>query len=209
MPLCHNRLFGTDFANVLIRLNKIYIMSLKWIPNIISIFRILLILPVLLLIFKSEYQWALFLFLIAGLSDALDGYLAKHFGWRTRVGALLDPVADKLLVAGSYIVLTWLNFIPFWLAMIVVSRDLIIAVGVFIYSFVIEPFEGEATKISKINTFMELLFVLVILSSAAFDWPTNYVITVIGSAVLVTVFISGVDYIISWVRRIRSHDINI
>jgi len=184
-------------------------MSLKWIPNIISIFRILLILPVLLLIFKSEYQWALFLFLIAGLSDALDGYLAKHFGWRTRVGALLDPVADKLLVAGSYIVLTWLNFIPFWLAMIVVSRDLIIAVGVFIYSFVIEPFEGEATKISKINTFMELLFVLVILSSAAFDWPANYVITVIGSAVLVTVFISGVDYIISWVRRIRSHDINI
>ena len=184
-------------------------MSLKWIPNIISIFRILLILPVLLLIFKSEYQWALFLFLIAGLSDALDGYLAKHFGWRTRVGALLDPVADKLLVAGSYIVLTWLNFIPFWLAMIVVSRDLIIAVGVFIYSFVIEPFEGEATKISKINTFMELLFVLVILSSAAFDWSANYVITVIGSAVLVTVFISGVDYIISWVRRIRSHDINI
>jgi len=184
-------------------------MSLKWIPNIISIFRILLILPVLLLIFKSQYQWALFLFLIAGLSDALDGYLAKHFGWRTRVGALLDPVADKLLVAGAYIVLAWLNLIPFWLATIVVSRDLIIAIGVFIYSFIIEPFEGEATRISKINTFLELLFVLVILCSIAFDWPANSVITVIGSAVLVTVFISGIDYIISWIRRIRSHDINI
>jgi len=184
-------------------------MHLKWIPNIISIFRILLILPVLLLIFRSEYQWALFLFLIAGLSDALDGYLAKHFGWRTRVGALLDPVADKLLVAGSYIVLAGLNLIPFWLAAIVVSRDLIIAIGVFIYSFVIEPFEGEATKISKINTFMELLFVLLVLCSAAFDWPANSVITVIGSAVLVTVFISGIDYIISWIRKIRSHDINI
>ncbi|MEC9415453.1 MAG: CDP-alcohol phosphatidyltransferase family protein [Pseudomonadota bacterium] len=184
-------------------------MCLNWIPNIISIFRILLILPVLLLIFRSEYQWALFLFLIAGLSDALDGYLAKHFGWRTRVGALLDPVADKLLVAGSYIVLAGLNLIPFWLAAIVVSRDLIIAIGVFIYSFVIEPFEGEATKISKINTFMELLFVLLVLCSAAFDWPANSVITVIGSAVLVTVFISGIDYIISWIRKIRSHDINI
>ena len=184
-------------------------MSLKWIPNIISIFRILLILPVLLLIFRSQYQWALFLFLIAGLSDALDGYLAKHFGWRTRVGALLDPVADKLLIAGSYIVLAWLNLIPFWLATIVVSRDLIIAIGVFIYSFIIEPFEGEATRISKINTFLELLFVLVILCSIAFDWPANSVITVIGSAVLVTVFISGIDYIISWIRRIRSHDINI
>ena len=184
-------------------------MHLKWIPNIISIFRILLILPVLLLIFRSQYQWALFLFLIAALSDALDGYLAKHFGWRTRVGALLDPVADKLLIAGSYIVLAWLNLIPFWLATIVVSRDLIIAIGVFIYSFIIEPFEGEATRISKINTFLELLFVLVILCSIAFDWPANSVITVIGSAVLVTVFISGIDYIISWIRRIRSHDINI
>jgi cardiolipin synthase len=184
-------------------------MHLKWIPNIISIFRILLILPVLLLIFRSQYQWALLLFLIAGLSDALDGYLAKHFGWRTRVGALLDPVADKLLIAGSYIVLAWLNLIPFWLATIVVSRDLIIAIGVFIYSFIIEPFEGEATRISKINTFLELLFVLVILCSIAFDWPANSVITVIGSAVLVTVFISGIDYIISWIRRIRSHDINI
>lgn len=184
-------------------------MHLKWIPNIISIFRILLILPVLLLIFRSQYQWALFLFLIAGLSDALDGYLAKHFGWRTRVGALLDPVADKLLIAGSYIVLAWLNLIPFWLATIVVSRDLIIAIGVFIYSFIIEPFEGEATRISKINTFLELLFVLVILCSIAFDWPANSIITVIGSAVLVTVFISGIDYIISWIRRIKSHDINI
>lgn len=184
-------------------------MHLKWIPNIISIFRILLILPVLLLIFRSQYQWALLLFLIAGLSDALDGYLAKHFGWRTRVGALLDPVADKLLIAGSYIALAWLNLIPFWLATIVVSRDLIIAIGVFIYSFIIEPFEGEATRISKINTFLELLFVLVILCSIAFDWPANSVITVIGSAVLVTVFISGIDYIISWIRRIRSHDINI
>ncbi|MEC8956048.1 MAG: CDP-alcohol phosphatidyltransferase family protein [Pseudomonadota bacterium] len=184
-------------------------MHLKWIPNIISIFRILLILPVLLLIFRSQYQWALFLFLIAALSDALDGYLAKHFGWRTRVGALLDPVADKLLIAGSYIVLAWLNLIPFWLAAIVVSRDLIIAIGVFIYSFIIEPFEGEATRISKINTFLELLFVLVILCSIAYDWSANSVITVIGSAVLVTVFISGIDYIISWIRRIRSHDINI
>jgi len=184
-------------------------MHLKWIPNIISIFRILLILPVLLLIFRSQYQWALFLFLIAALSDALDGYLAKHFGWRTRVGALLDPVADKLLIAGSYIVLAWLNLIPFWLTAIVVSRDLIIAIGVFIYSFIIEPFEGEATRISKINTFLELLFVLVILCSIAFDWSANSVITVIGSAVLVTVFISGIDYIISWIRRIRSHDINI
>ena len=89
-------------------------MYLNWIPNIISIIRIILIAPVLMLIYDSKFEWALLLFLVAGLSDALDGYLAKHFGWRTRIGALLDPVADKLLIAGTFVTLTWLNFIPFW-----------------------------------------------------------------------------------------------
>ena len=179
-------------------------MYLKSIPNLISIMRIILIIPVLLFICIESYDLALFLFLLAGLSDALDGYLAKKFDWRTRVGALLDPVADKLLVAGTFIILTWLGLIPLWLAVIVVSRDIIIALGVFIYSFVYEPFRGEATKISKINTFLEILYVLMVLSHEAFYWPSNIIIIITGSAVFVTVFISGLDYIMSWVRRINS-----
>ena len=178
-------------------------MYLKSIPNLISIIRIILIIPVLLLIYRESYDLALF-FLLAGLSDALDGYLAKKFDWRTRVGALLDPVADKLLVAGTFIILTWLGLVPFWLAAVVVSRDIIIALGVFIYSFVYEPFHGEATKISKINTFLEILYVLMVLSSKAFFWPSNTVIIITGSAVFVTVFISGLDYIMSWIRRVNS-----
>ena len=179
-------------------------MYLKAIPNLISIIRIIPIIPVLLLIYDESYDLALFLFLLAGLSDALDGYLAKKFDWRTRVGALLDPVADKLLVAGTFIILTWLGLIPFWLAAIVVSRDIIIALGVFIYSFVYEPFHGEATKISKINTFLEILYVLMVLSYEAFYWPSSTVIIITGSAVFVTVFISGLDYIMSWIRRVNS-----
>ena len=179
-------------------------MYLNSIPNLISIIRIILIVPVLLLIYHESYDLALFLFLLAGLSDVLDGYLAKKFDWRTRVGALLDPVADKLLVAGTFIILTWLGLVPFWLAAIVVSRDIIIALGVFIYSFVYEPFHGEATKISKINTFLEILYVLIILSSEAFFWPSSTAIIITGSAVFVTVFISGLDYIMSWIRRVNS-----
>ena len=179
-------------------------MYLKSIPNLISIIRIILIAPVLLLIYRESYDFALFLFLLAGLSDALDGYLAKKLDWRTRVGALLDPVADKLLVAGTFIILTWLGLVPFWLAAVVVSRDIIIALGVFIYSFVYEPFHGEATKISKINTFLEILYVLMVLSYEAFFWPSNTVIIITGSAVFVTVFISGLDYIMSWIRRVNS-----
>jgi cardiolipin synthase len=184
-------------------------MYLKWIPNVISIIRIILIMPVLILIYQSQFEWALFLFLVAGISDALDGYLAKHFGWRTRIGALLDPVADKLLVGGTYIILTWLGLIPLWLSAVVILRDLIIAGGVLFYSFVIEPFEGEPTIISKINTFLELLFVLMVLSSSAFMWPSQGTNIALGSAVFVTVVISGIDYIISWTRRVKSHDIHV
>ena len=89
-----------------------------------------------------------------------------------------------------------------------ILRDLIIAGGVLFYSFVIEPFEGEPTIISKINTFLELLFVLMVLSSSAFMWPSQGINTALGSAVFVTVVISGIDYIISWTRRVKFHDIH-
>jgi cardiolipin synthase len=102
-----------------------------------------------------------------------------------------------------------LGLIPLWLSAIVIFRDLIIASGVLFYSFVIEPFEGEPTLISKINTFLELLFVLMVLSASAFMWPNQLTITVIGSAVFVTVVISGIDYIISWLRRVKTHDIHV
>ena len=113
-----------------------------------------------------------------------------------------------MLVAGTFIILAWLNLIPLWLATVVVSRDIIIALGVFIYSFVYEPFEGDATRISKINTFLELLYVLMVLSLSAFSWPTISIINLIGSAVFVTVIISGMDYIMSWLRRVRAQKIN-
>jgi len=177
---------------------------LSAIPNLITGLRFILVVPISICIYEGQDLLALVLFVIAGLSDALDGYLAKKFDWRTRVGALLDPVADKLLVAGTFIILTWLGLVPFWLAAIVVSRDIIIALGVFIYSFVYEPFHGEATKISKINTFLEILYVLMVLSYEAFYWPSSTVIIITGSAVFVTVFISGLDYIMSWIRRINS-----
>ena len=82
-------------------------MSLRWLPNAISLLRIALVVPVLSLILNGRYDWALLLFFIAGFSDGIDGYLANRFDWRTRVGALLDPVADKLLVAGTFLTLTY------------------------------------------------------------------------------------------------------
>lgn len=180
-------------------------MSLRWLPNAISLFRIALVAPILVLIVNGGYELALVLFFIAGFSDGVDGYLAKRFNWHSRLGALLDPVADKLLVAGTFIVLLYTGLVPVWLAGIVILRDVVIVGGAAAYNFLVGPVEGEPTRISKLNTALELLFVLFVLSRAAFNWPANITITIIGAAVLVTVVISGVDYVWSWTRRARPH----
>jgi cardiolipin synthase len=180
-------------------------MSLRWLPNAISLFRIALIAPVLVLIVDGRFELALILFFVAGFSDGVDGYLAKRFNWHTRLGALLDPIADKLLVASTFLILVYTGHVPLWLAAIVILRDVIIIGGAAAYNFFVGPVDGEPTRISKLNTALELLFILFVLSRAAFGWPAEIVITVVGAAVLVTVVISGIDYVWSWTRRARPH----
>jgi len=178
-------------------------MSLRWLPNSISLMRIALVAPILLLILNENFVWALVLFAVAGFSDGVDGYLAKRFDWQTRLGALLDPVADKLLVAGTFITLAYTQDIPVWLAATVILRDVVIVAGAAAYNFLIRPVEGEPTRVSKLNTALEFLLLLFVLSRAGFGWPDQISITVLGAAVLVTVVISGVDYVWSWARRAR------
>jgi cardiolipin synthase len=178
-------------------------MSLRWLPNAISLLRIALVLPILFLIVAAEYKLALALCILAGVSDGVDGYLAKRFDWHTRLGALLDPIADKLLVASTFLVLVYTGHIPVWLGVLVIVRDVVIVGGATLYNFLIRPVEGEPTRISKLNTALQLLFVLFVLSRAAFGWPDQISVTVLGAAIVVTVVISGIDYVWSWARRAR------
>ncbi len=178
-------------------------MSLNWIPNAISMLRIALVVPVLWLILNGGFGWALLLFWIAGFSDGLDGYLATRYNWQSRSGALLDPIADKLLVAGMFITLTYTQHIPIGLTAIVLFRDVVIIGGAVAYNYMIKPVEGEPTRVSKINTVMQLLFLLFVLSRAAFAWPDKIAVTVIGAATLVTVVVSGIDYVVQWSDRAR------
>ncbi|MBT8089813.1 MAG: CDP-alcohol phosphatidyltransferase family protein [Gammaproteobacteria bacterium] len=178
-------------------------MSLRWLPNAISLLRILLVAPILLLIFNGYFAWALLLFFVAGFSDGIDGYLAKRFDWHTRLGALLDPVADKLLVAGTFVTLTLTQHIPAWLTAVVIFRDVVIVGGAAAYNFFVKPVQGEPTRISKLNTALQLLFLLFVLSRAGFGWPDKISITVLGAAILITVVVSGVDYVWSWSKRAR------
>lgn len=178
-------------------------MTLHWLPNAISMLRIVLVVPILYLIVDGEYAVALLLFVIAGGSDGIDGYLAVRFNWQTRFGALLDPVADKLLVSGMFITLAWQGLLPVWLAAVVILRDLVIFVGALVYHFLIEPVQGEPSRISKLNTALQLLFLLFVLSRAGFAWPQQISLTTLGAAVLVTAVISGVDYVLRWSGRAR------
>ena len=168
--------------------------------------RIVLVVPILMFIIEGRFALALLLFFIAGFSDGLDGYLAKKFDWHTRIGALLDPIADKLLVAGTFIVLAYTAHIPAWLAILVISRDVVIIGGATAYNFLIRPVEGEPTRISKLNTALQLLFILFVLTRAAFGWPDKITITIIGAGIVVTVVISGLDYVLKWARRALAKD---
>jgi cardiolipin synthase (CMP-forming) len=178
-------------------------MSLSWLPNAISLMRIALVAPILILLLDEQYTWALLLFCVAGFSDGLDGYLAVRFDWSTRLGGLLDPTADKLLVTGLFITLAWIDLIPVWLAAIVILRDVVIVAGAIAYNFIVKPVPGEPSRISKLNTALQMLFVVFVLSRAGFSWPDKITITVLGASILVTVVISGVDYVWSWSRRAR------
>ena len=178
-------------------------MSLRWLPNAISLLRIALVAPILLLIVDGQYRFALALCFVAGFSDGIDGYLAKRFDWNTRIGALLDPIADKLLVAGTFLVLVYTGHIPLWLGVLVILRDVVIVGGATVYNFLIRPVEGEPTRISKLNTALQLMFVVFVLSRAAFGWPDQITLTVLGASIVVTVVVSGIDYVWSWASRAR------
>jgi cardiolipin synthase len=178
-------------------------MSLAWLPNAISIMRIALILPILWLFVSEEFGWALALFVVAGLSDGIDGYLAKNYGWQSRLGGFLDPAGDKLLVAWSFGTLAFLGYIPVWLAVIVILRDVVIVAGSFMYHYLVRRLEGEPTRISKLNTGLEFAYLIFVMSQAGYGWPEPITTTIVGAAVLVTVVISGYDYVSNWIRSAR------
>ena len=176
-------------------------MSPSQIPNLICVLRIVLVLPIVWALVEERYGLALVIFAIAGLSDGLDGFLAKNFGWHTEVGALLDPIADKLLLVTVFLALTYLGMIPVWLMVVVVARDIIIVSGALGYQYLIGPVEGRPTAVSKVNTALQLLYVLAVVAHAGYGWPTSSVLLAIGSIMFVTTIVSGMDYVWSWGRR--------
>lgn len=178
-------------------------MKLKYIPNAICVVRIILVVPIVYYLLDERYGLALILILIAGLSDALDGYLARRFDWRTRLGGLLDPAADKLLMFSVFVTLTWMGWVPVWFTAIVVGRDVIIIVGTLVYQLLVAPLHGEPTGASKLNTVLQIAFLLMTVSHAWMGWPPKSWLQVLATAILVTIGISTVQYVNTGMSRLR------
>jgi cardiolipin synthase (CMP-forming) len=177
------------------------IMKKQYIPNIITCIRLSLIIPVFLFLMNENYKLAFYFFILAGLSDGLDGFLARRYQWTSIFGAIADPLADKLLMLVSYFGLTILGHIPLWLFIVVIFRDIWLVLGILLYRCFINNLEFEPTRISKINTvFQILLVVLVLLNLSVLTIPV-IILDIVMYVVLVTTISSFLDYTFVWGRR--------
>ena len=181
---------------------------MRHVPNFITVVRIALIAPTAWLLLRGDYVGALILIALAGASDALDGALARRYRWTTPFGAFADPLADKLLVAATFIILVLQGHVPLWLAIIAITRDLVISGGVVAYRLMFQRIEIDPTFISKANTAVQIAMLIAVLLklidlaplsafAAALIEPWGFALVALLSIT------SGLDYVVTWGQRAR------
>ncbi|MCH9645814.1 MAG: CDP-alcohol phosphatidyltransferase family protein [Proteobacteria bacterium] len=183
-------------------------MNFSSVPNALSILRIILTVPVVMTLLNHQYFLAMVLFFVAGITDALDGWIAKRYSFQSRLGSILDPVADKLLLVSSFVTLYLIGLLPLWLLVLVFLRDLMIVsgtVGCFIGAGTPKDELLSPSKLSKINTALQIALVLFLVIVQIYpiqaQWSTVFFVIVATSTVL-----SGADYIWIWMEKIISQE---
>jgi cardiolipin synthase (CMP-forming) len=174
------------------------------IPNLITLGRILMV-PVVVWAIASGAMWIAFvLFLAAGVSDAVDGYLAKRFHMTSELGAYLDPLADKALIVSIYLTLGISGLIPQWLVILVVSRDIMIVGAVMLSWLVGTPVKVKPLLVSKLNTVAQIVFACVLLGTLGFEYELPTLTRVLMGIVAVLTLLSIAAYVAEWVRHMNS-----
>ena len=174
--------------------------SLFTIPNILGFFRIISAPLVALLVLKGNYQAAFWLFVVAGLSDAIDGPIARRMKITNRFGLFLDPIADKLLVNAAYLSVAFAGLLPLWVALLVFSRDALIGTCFAVSTLMGREVVVDPVRLSKINTGLQILLVSLALGGVVFDLPLGDVIRVLSVVVAVTTTLSGLVYFGRWLN---------
>jgi cardiolipin synthase len=171
-------------------------------PNLITLARLLSVPLTIWLIFGERYGAAFWVFFGAGVSDALDGYVAKRFDRRTRLGALLDPAADKAMLVGVYVTLGLTGQLPGWLVSLVVLRDVLIVLGFFLIRGTAGATQLGPLYISKINTLVQIALVGFVLARLGLAVETGPLTWLLIAAAAVTTVMSGLLYLARWARML-------
>ena len=172
-------------------------------PNFLSLLRIILVPVIVIFLIQNKYVEALIIFVIAGLTDALDGLLARLLNKQTKLGSFLDPLADKILLSTSFIALSIFGLIPGWLTVIVISRDLIILIGIVFLSMMSITYEVKPVFVSKITTALQIgtVFFALFLKEFTFDVIIYYeLVKIIAWLTASFTIISGVVYIYKGIK---------
>ena len=172
----------------------------KYIPNAITSTRILCVPCLIWMLFHQQFERSLVLIFVMGLSDGLDGFLARRYGWKTTLGAYLDPLADKVMLLSAFIAFVALGWVPWWLAAVIVARDVILLVGAAYYHLVTRQLKMEPLASSKINTCAQIILAVSLIYAQV--WPLHaQILNALMTVVVCTTVASGVQYVMEWSRR--------
>lgn len=174
--------------------------AIHHLPNVITCARIALVPALVWLLLHGNYVDALWLLLLMGLTDAIDGFLARWFDWTSTLGAYLDPLADKAMLMAAYITFGWLHWLSPWLVTLVLCRDLVLLCGAVAYHLKTRRLEMCPSAVSKVNTFFQILLAVVLVGAQIWHLPAWLLQTLIVMMVVTTIA-SGVSYVLEWSRR--------
>lgn len=175
------------------------------VPNVITIMRFLLVPAVIWALLSGEMAWAFAFFLIAGISDGVDGFIARHFNQQSKLGAYLDPVADKLLLVSVFVVLGLMGELPLWLVVLAVSRDALIIMAVMLSTVMGHPVTVKPLFVSKANTAVQIVLAAVVLADLAFvlNLATARNVIVLASGLLTVA--SAAAYLVAWLTHMAGY----
>ncbi|MCG6121149.1 MAG: CDP-alcohol phosphatidyltransferase family protein [Microvirga sp.] len=171
------------------------------IPNLITIFRLVLVPVVIVAILEESWLAAFLFFVLAGASDGADGYIARRFDMRSKLGAFIDPLADKALLVAIFVTLAIVGILPGWLAVVVVSRDVMIVMAVLASWLLNQPVEIAPLMISKVNTFVQIAFAALVLGSLAFTFDIGSLTAALAFVVTALTIVTAAAYLVVWLRH--------
>ena len=174
-----------------------------FIPNLLTIIRIALVYPILNNIYLGNFEISIIYFIIASVTDGLDGFIARKMNWQTELGTLLDPVADKILLSGSIFIL-WLNqYIPFYIFVIFFSRDVAILLGAAIRMSVIESDTPTPNFLGKLTTTLQIIYIAIIFLKEIIE--LDFGLFSLDVFIILVTILSLIVYAYNWVRDLRTY----